>query len=93
MARSNTNTNRVTLLAPVKKAAYGLELQGLRQIVSKTTGQINYVLVFDGAEVVMPGNWAIREDEFPNGLYVGQKLNAYWEKDAEGIDRFHLEEA
>jgi len=91
MARSNTN--RTTLLNPVKSAAHGLELTGLRQIVSKTTGAMNYVLVFDGAEVVMPGSWTIRESEFPNGLYVGQKLNAYWEKDAQGIDRFHLEEA
>lgn len=92
MARSNTTTS-TTLLAPVASSARGLELQGLRQIVSKTTGNMNYVLVFDGAEVVMPGTWTIREDDFPNGLYVGQKLNAYWEKDAEGIDRFHLEEA
>ena len=91
MARSNTN--RTTLLAPVASAAHGLELKGLRQIVSRTTGQMNYVLMFENAEVVMPGNWAIRESEFPNGLYVGQKLDAYWEKDAEGIDRFHLAEA
>lgn len=92
MTRSNTK-NSTTLLNPVRNAAHGLELTGLRQIVSKTTGAMNYVLVFDGAEVVMPGTWTIREDEFPNGLYVGQKLNAYWAKDENGIDRFHLEEA
>lgn len=92
MAR-NTKSNTTTLLNPVRSAAHGLELQGLRQIVSKTTGVMNYVLVFDGAEVVMPGTWTIRESEFPNGLYVGQKLNAYWAKDANGVDRFHLEEA
>jgi len=90
MARSNTNTT--TLLNPVRSAAHGLALKGLRQIVSKTTGSMNYVLVFDGAEVVMPGTWTIRESEFPQGLYVGQKLNAYWEKDSNGNDRFHLEE-
>lgn len=92
MTRSNTNNSTITLLNPVRSAAHGLELTGLRQIVSKTTGAVNFVLVFDGAEVVMPGSWTIRESEFPNGLYVGQRLDAYWEKDAEGIDRFHLKE-
>ena len=91
MTRSNTTTE--TLLTPVRSAAHGEALTGIRQIVSKTTGKTNYVLVFEGAEVVMPGNWAIRESEFPQGLYVGQKLNAYWEKDSQGNDRFHLEEA
>ena len=83
-----SKTNTTTLLNPVKSAAHGLELQGLRQIVSKATGAMNYVLVFDGAEVVMPGSWTIRESEFPQGLYVGQKLNAYWDSN----NRFHLEE-
>ena len=93
MARSNTTTSTTTLLAPVRSEAHGLALKGLRQIVSKTTGSMNYVLMFDGAEVVMPGTWTIRESEFPNGLFVGQRLNAFWAKDENGVDRFHLEEA
>lgn len=88
MARNNTSTTNIQTLIPcVDDAAHGLELTSVRQIVSKKTGQTNYVLVFsDKAEVVMPGNWAIRKSEFPRGLYVGIKLEAYW--DAE--NNFHL---
>ena len=89
---AKTNNNIVSLITPIKTNAYGLPLEGVRQIVSKKTGEINYVLEFPGAQVVMPGSWAIRESEFPNGLFVGQKLNAFWEKDTAGVDRFHLEE-
>lgn len=91
MAAKNTRT---TLLAPIASSARGLELTGLREIVSKRTGEVNYVLCFGNkAEVVMPGSWTIRESEFPEGLYVGIKLDAYWEKDENGIDRFHLSRA
>ena len=83
-------TTPKTLLAPVRNSAHGLPLRGIRTIVSKSTGAQNYVLCFDNAEVVMPGTWTIREDQFPDGLVEGLCLDAYWEKDAEGVDRFHL---
>ena len=96
MARNNntSNTNFQTLIPCIADNAHGLELTSVRQIVSKTTGKTNFVLVFsDKAEVVMPGNWAIRETEFPNGLYVGIKLDAYWEKNEKGANCFHLSPA
>lgn len=42
----------------------------------------NIVLVFQDAEVIMPGNWRLDED-----LYVGDACVAYWDEDG----RFHLE--
>lgn len=86
------NATKTVLIPAIQTNAYNLPLEGVRQIASKKTGELNYVLEFPGAQVVMPGSWAIRESEFPNGLYIGQKLNAYWAKDANGVDRFHLEE-
>lgn len=62
----------------------GSILETLRKLESG-----NIVLVFNDCEVIMPGTWSIRKNEFPNGLYEGQRLNAYW--DADG--RFHLSEA
>lgn len=71
----------------------GSILRDMREIASKSTGEIHNVLVFDDAEVVMPGTWTIRESEFPNGLYEGQKLAAYWEYDKQfGREMFHMYE-
>lgn len=42
----------------------------------------NIVLVFEHAEVVMPGNWRMSQD-----LCVGDYVVAYWDED--GL--FHLE--
>jgi len=41
----------------------------------------NIVLVFDGSEVVMPGNWRTSED-----LAIGSVVAAYWDD-----GQFHLE--
>ena len=92
MTASKTNSKSAkNVFMPAKASvAYNAALRGMRQIVSRTTGAINYVLMFDEAEVVMPGSWVIRDNEFPEGLYEGIKLDAYWEPDESGIDRFHL---
>lgn len=71
----------------------GAILIDVRNIVSRSSGITNYLLCFDdGAEVVMPGTWNIRAQDFPNGIYEGQKLAAYWEMDEEGVNRFNLYE-
>lgn len=91
MAAIKSNTK--TFMSPKKSGTRGSALRDMREIVSRTTGAVNLVLVFDDAEVVMPGTWTIRESEFPNGLYEGQMLAAYWELDPEaGRERFHLYE-
>lgn len=87
-----TTKAKQVLLAPTKTNTRGSVLQDIREFVSPSTGATNYILVFNDAEVVMPGTWNIRESEFPNGLYVGQKLAAYWEPDNTGKPRFHLSE-
>ncbi len=80
-------------IKPVPNGTRGAHLLDVRNIVSRRTGSANFVLVFDdGAEVVMPGTWNIRVQDFPKGLYSGQKLAAYWEMDDEGINRFNLYE-
>ena len=65
-------------------------LRDMRNIVSKKTGEVNRLLVFDNDDVVMPGNWVVRADEFPEGIYEGIHLDAWWEPDDSGVDRFHL---
>lgn len=94
MAKNNTNTNELNVfLRPKRKATRGAALTGIRTIVNAETGKESYVLEFGKtASVVMPGVWEIREDDFPNGLYEGQLLAAYWEEDAAGVSRFHLYE-
>lgn len=89
-----TKTNpKKTFVTARKTGTKCSELRDMREIVSRETGVVNKVLVFDDAEVVMPGTWVIRENEFPNGLYEGQKLAAYWEYDPEvGREMFHLYE-
>lgn len=80
-------------IQPRKSGTRGSILRDMRTIVSRATGDVNNVLVFDDAEVVMPGTWVVREADFPNGLYAGQKLAAYWEYDeALARDCFHLYE-
>ena len=74
-------------------ATKGSILKDVREIASKSTGEIHNVLVFDDAEVVMPGTWTIRESDFPDGIYEGQKLAAYWEYDENlGRETFHMYE-
>lgn len=91
MTATKTTTAPKTFFKPRANGTRGSILEDVRTIVSKATGQSNFVLVFeDGAEVVMPGTWVIREQDFPNGIYQGQKLAAYWEADEEGIQRFNL---
>lgn len=93
MSANKTTVTREIFFAPKKTGTHGACLMGVRTIVSRETGAENYVLDFDdNSEVVMPGTWSIRESEFPYGLYKGQKLAAYWEADADGIERFHLRE-
>lgn len=58
------------------------ELKDVRTI--QKTG--NFVLVFDHAEVIMPGGWRLNRD-----LYIGDEIVAYWDEDAEGNRRFHLD--
>lgn len=70
LVKANIATNQV------EKA----ELIGARTLKSG-----NIVLVFDGAEVIMPGGWKIDRD-----LCVGDKVAAYWTEE-EGGNRFHLE--
>ena len=53
------------------------ELKAARELDSG-----NLVLVFDDAEVVMPGNWRLSQD-----LCIGDTIVAYWDTDG----RFHLE--
>lgn len=53
------------------------ELLGARELESG-----NLVLVFEHAEVVMPGNWRLSQD-----LCIGDFIVAYWDEDG----RFHLE--
>lgn len=53
------------------------ELLGARELESG-----NLVLIFEHAEVVMPGNWRLTQD-----LCVGDFIVAYWDEDG----RFHLE--
>lgn len=69
-----------------KSGTKGSILKDVRPIVSNTTGEQNYVLVFEDADVVMPGSWAIREQDFPQGIYEGMMLAAYWDED----NRFHM---
>lgn len=89
----DTNTTPKTFVTARKSGTKGSHLTDVREIVSKKTGEVNRILVFDDAEVVMPGSWVIRESEFPNGLYEGQKLAAYWEYDeSAGKELFHLYE-
>lgn len=87
-----TVSNLNVLIRPVASATYGSALRSTRAIKNSLTGKQSIVLCFDDAEVVMPGNWQIRESEFPNGLYEGQMLAAYWEADETGTERFHLYE-
>lgn len=69
-----------------KSGTKGSILRDVRQISTTKTGVVNYVLVFDDAEVVMPGTWVIRESDFPQGIYEGMMLAAYWDAD----NRFHM---
>lgn len=94
MTAKNTTTKseRKTFIPAKKTGTRGSALKDVRTIVGHESGQANFVLVFDDAEVVMPGTWTIREDQFPDGIYEGQLLAAYWEQDAEGVNRFHLYE-
>lgn len=75
-----------TFFQPRKSGTKGSVLKDVREIASGKTGEINYVLVFDDADVVMPGSWSIREQDFPQGIYEGMMLAAYWDED----NRFHL---
>lgn len=92
-AVGHPESKSVTLFFPKKPGTKDACLIGYREIVSRETGALNYVLEFDdNSEVVMPGTWSIRESEFPHGLYKGQRLAAYWEADESGVERFHLHE-
>lgn len=53
------------------------QLLGARELESG-----NLVLVFEDAEVVMPGAWRLNQN-----LCVGDYIVAYWDEDG----RFHLE--
>lgn len=75
-----------TFFVARKSGTKGSILKDVRPIVSNTTGEQNYVLVFEDADVVMPGSWAIREQDFPAGIYEGMLLAAYWDND----NRFHM---
>lgn len=81
-----------TFITPKADFTYGSALKDVRTIVNKKSGKTSRVLEFEDASVIMPGNWEIRANEFPNGLYEGQMLAAYWEADETGESRFHLSE-
>lgn len=92
-ANADGGVARVTAIPPKKSGTRGAHLLDVKAVVSKSTNRSSFVMCFDdGAEVVMPGTWTIREEEFPNGIYEGQKLAAYWELDESGTKRFHLYE-
>lgn len=80
MATKKTASNPTILLAPMDNGTRGDILQNVRPVTGKN-GKENFVLEFSNAVVVMPGAFRrnITVDKFPNGLYVGQKLAAYWE--------------
>ena len=52
----------------------------------RTTPNGHIVLVFDQADVIMPGNYRLRRD-----LAVGDVVAAYWTDEADGTKKFHLE--
>lgn len=85
-------TTKKTLLAPTKNGTHGSILLNVVEVESAKTGRKNRLLIFDDAQVVMPGTWNINEAQFPDGLYEGQKLAAYWEPNNEGVSQFHLYE-
>lgn len=80
------NSNIVACLKPRKSYTEGSVLTEIRKITSNKTGNINYLLVFEDADVVMPGTWTIREVDFPDGIYPGMMLAAFWDND----NRFHM---
>ena len=87
---TKTASAKRCFLTPRGNRAENEPLRDMRDIISKKTGERNRLLVFDNADVVMPGNWVVRADEFPEGIYEGIHLDAWWEPDEDGIDRFHL---
>lgn len=74
---TKTNERKVIRKAIAANQFEYAELLGARELPSG-----NLVLVFEHAEVVMPGNWRLTQD-----LCVGDFIVAYWDDDG----RFHLE--
>ena len=74
---TKTNERKVIRRAVAANQFEYAELLGARELESG-----NLVLIFEHAEVVMPGNWRLTQD-----LCVGDFIVAYWDEDG----RFHLE--
>ena len=74
---TKTNERRVIRRAVANNQFELAEILDFRELESG-----NIVLVFEGAEVVMPGGWRLTQD-----LCVGDFVVAYWDEDG----RFHLE--
>ena len=75
--KKNNDTRKVFKKAIANKQTVFAELRDVRDLSSG-----NCVLVFDEAEVIMPGSWRLQKD-----LYEGILLIAYWDDDG----MFHLE--
>lgn len=74
---TKTNERKVIRKAIAANQFEYAELLGARELESG-----NLVLIFEHAEVVMPGSWRLTQD-----LCVGDFIVAYWDEDG----RFHLE--
>ena len=74
---TKTNERKVIRKAIAANQFEYAELLGARELESG-----NLVLIFEHAEVVMPGNWRLTQD-----LCVGDYIVAYWDEDG----CFHLE--
>lgn len=66
----------------VRKAIQANQFEYAELLNARELESGNLVLVFENAEVVMPGGWRLSQD-----LCIGDFIVAYWDEDG----RFHLE--